>query len=363
MSNVFLIDQGVSSNTLTVNADSTFTGSFTLDGYSIDPTNATTGQVLAYDGYAYKPSTLLQQPQFNFGDGYDGALHITSGTTLLTRDMYYTTVLIDSGAVLDPQGCKVFATTSITNNGTISRNGNNGSVGHTNGSGGLAGILNFTSLPFATLPVCSQAAGNSFGIGSGGSNGSSVTYVIPPRIFSDHSYAPAHGGNGGGGGTSIVSGTASWVRWQQHTFISSLYACSIPGVGGSGGNGGEVGEGGSGGEGGGCIGLYSPIVINNGAIIAAGGNGGNAGSALSLSSNGGGGGGGGGMGGFIQVISSTTPSGSGAWDVSGGSGGNGGSADTAHGGIVGDPGSNGDGGTIQFHSLDANTIITYSPTH
>lgn len=80
MSNIFLIDQDGYNNTLTVNADAVFNNSLTIDGYVIDPSNATMGQVLMYDGYEYKASSLnsdvswtnvtYQNSYVDFGSGW-----------------------------------------------------------------------------------------------------------------------------------------------------------------------------------------------------------------------------------------------------------------------------------------------------
>lgn len=42
----------------TIDNDLTVTGELTLDGYVIDPSSASTSQVLAYDGYAFVPTDI-----------------------------------------------------------------------------------------------------------------------------------------------------------------------------------------------------------------------------------------------------------------------------------------------------------------
>jgi hypothetical protein len=66
----------------------------------------------------------------SFGsDGNDGAVTISSGTTTLTRDMFYTTLTISSGATLKTAGFRVFVQDTLTNAGTIHWNGNAGTAG------------------------------------------------------------------------------------------------------------------------------------------------------------------------------------------------------------------------------------------
>lgn len=60
-----------------------------------------------------------------FGDWADGDVTISSGTTTLTRDMYYNNLTITSPWVLNPNGYRVFVKWTIAGTGTINRNGNN----------------------------------------------------------------------------------------------------------------------------------------------------------------------------------------------------------------------------------------------
>lgn len=63
--------------------------------------------------------TITQRDDSIFGEGTDGAATISSGTTYLTKDMYYTNLTINSGATLFTNGFRVFVNGTLTNNGTL----------------------------------------------------------------------------------------------------------------------------------------------------------------------------------------------------------------------------------------------------
>jgi hypothetical protein len=63
--------------------------------------------------------TITQRDDSIFGEGTDGAVTISSGTTYLTKDMYYTNLTINSGATLFTNGFRVFVNGTLTNNGTL----------------------------------------------------------------------------------------------------------------------------------------------------------------------------------------------------------------------------------------------------
>lgn len=43
-----------------------------------------------------------------FGDGYDGDVSISSGTTILTRDMYYNNLTISGTGKINVNGWRIF---------------------------------------------------------------------------------------------------------------------------------------------------------------------------------------------------------------------------------------------------------------
>lgn len=71
-----------------------------------------------------------------YGTGVDGAASISSGTTILSRDMYYSSCTIASGATLFTNGFRVFCTGTLTISGTL---GMPSGVTHTVGLGTVTG--------------------------------------------------------------------------------------------------------------------------------------------------------------------------------------------------------------------------------
>ncbi len=73
-----------------------------------------------------------------YGDGSDGAVTISVNTTL-TKDMYYSSLTINAGITLIPNGKKIFCSGTLTNNGIIDASGGNGGAA-SSGVGGTAGV-------------------------------------------------------------------------------------------------------------------------------------------------------------------------------------------------------------------------------
>lgn len=271
--------------------------SFTANNAQIttDPDSANDAVRLSYLQGTYIPTADL------FGSGSDGAVTISSNTTL-TRDMYYTTLVVDNGFTLTTAGFKVFATTSITNNGTISNAGASATATATGAAGGAAGTL---------------GGGTAGGNGAAGGTGAAGT--------TGNACLGSAGGAGGGG--SSTSGGAGGTRNAAQTLPRALvpammmldHASTVRilsgGTGGGGGGGNGADSGGGGGGGGGVVWLASPTITNAGTITAAGGNGSN-----KVGTDAGGGGGGGG-GSVVKIYK--TLSESGLTTVAGGTAGSG----------------------------------------
>lgn len=317
-----------------------------------------------------------------FGDGSDGAVTISSPITL-TRDMYYSSLTINTGQTLTTAGYQIFCTGTITINGTgnISYNGNGGTAGtagtsSTNGLGGAGGIaLTGGTLPGALAGIVGGAGGVANANGGGGNSPSPSNGVSTNPSIGANGAVGATGGSGGnanafsGGGTASggTGGTATLALNPPHTlngayihadlvatYIQHLGSASNGGSSGGGGAAGAVGNpGGGGGAGGGgscggVIAIYANIIVNNSTagIEAIGGTGGAGGAGGNASGGGVGGGGGGGAGGrggtggvLILVYHTLTQSGS--FSVAGGTGGNGGGGGTHTGGASGSDGSAG----------------------
>ena len=269
-----------------------------------------------------------------FGDGSDGAVTISAGTTILTRDMFYTDLDIEAGATLHTAGFRVFATGSIGNAGTIHHNGEDGGDGDnfTGGSGGTGG------LGISGGSLAAQRSGGDGGDASGtGNPGAAGSTIVASSVGGDG----GDGGDntipevGGAGGNSGAIPTAA----PRHALAIIDGTCRVAGTtylieGGAGGGGGSGGTaldypGGGGGAGGGPVVIVARRLVNNGVISSNGGDGG-----AGLGTFGGGGGGGGG--GYVGIVTRDTITGTGTIEVDGGAGGgSGGSADD---GDAGDPG-------------------------
>lgn len=60
-----------------------------------------------------------------FGNGYDGDLHVKSGTTfIMTRDYHWRNALIDAGAILYSRSFRIYVQFTLTVNGEINNDGN-----------------------------------------------------------------------------------------------------------------------------------------------------------------------------------------------------------------------------------------------
>lgn len=249
---------------------------------------------------------------------------------------------------LYPNGYRIFAKTSITNNGYISRNGaaggnggngGNGATGSTNGtlvSGGTAGSAGTGAVAGAAGAVGAAGQGRTGGgawpgvVGSNANNGGAgsgtVSSIGSSGVVGASGARGGAGGNnatqnGGAAGTISTGGAAGSATAPSQSprnlgNATSLYdspnsrsyaTSATPGGAGGGsgggsgatynltyygGSGGGGGGGGGGGAGysGGVMALYSPSIINNGTIEAlggTGGNGGNGGNAGNSSSGGG----------------------------------------------------------------------------
>lgn len=228
-----------------------------------------------------------------YGDGNDGAVTI-SGNTSLTRDMYYSTLTVDSGVTLTPSGYRIFASTSVTVNGTISAKGGNAS-----------GITAGTAVGSGTLGGGTDGGAGKSGEQANGNSSSALTNSLGGR-----------GGSGGNGGsyTGGVSGTitaptaaSGSVRHLPNAINLYLFPSgTLTSVkGGTGGGGGacdasvDTPSSGAGGAGGGVMMICAPTITvsGTGTVTSKGGDG-SAGSGT----NGWGGGGGGGGGGIIMLI-------------------------------------------------------------
>lgn len=253
-----------------------------------------------------------------YGDGSDGDVVIASGTTTLTRSMYYDDLTIDAGAVLDTDGFIAYVKGTLTINGTYRRNG----VSATGVTGGVA--------PSAARPIDTSDSGGAGGAGGGnGTNPGAVAFVPLGYTTTGGAGGSSSTRTGGAGGTSTVQ--AASTGSIRNSILMSMMAFAARGAagfdfvrsgpGGGGGAGSATQAGGGGGSGCPPNLIIANAVVNNGVIESKGGNGF---SAVNTDAAGGGGGGGG-----LVCIITESYTGSGTVDLSGGTGGNGNGIGTA----------------------------------
>lgn len=283
-----------------------------------------------------------------YGDGSRGDATIT-GAELMTTDRFYNNLTITSTGRLSPANYRIYVKEKleIQAGGIISFNGADATgrlaagvafitgtirgYSRPGGAGGLGGATEqpgedfFRNMP--TQPVTPAASvytiQGTVGWFSGkGGNSSTLTGSLAQSGSSLAVLGTIY--------PFVMAARSGWIPNNSASLVSN------PVGGGAGGGGGACDAGtasdfgGGGGQGGGVIFIFAKEVVNNGTIIARGGNGANASHATGKA-----GGGGGGAGGFISLVT-RFPTKTGSLDVSGGIGGSG-----AGGGTSGDNGQSG----------------------
>lgn len=324
-------------------------GGFVSDTYGIFIGNYSTGKYLEYDNMSgnLNINGYVQSSIGAFGgDGSDGALAITSGTT--TINLGGASFVVKNYTSISITGTGKLAFSNPAAGGTIVQLKSQGSV----------------TLTSSTVPNIDMsgmgAAGGAGGVSNigfnAGSNGSTGFLVKD-----DNNHGGVAGGDSTSGGTTGRTGGVALSNLYLYTkvpaSISQHYISMATGSGGGGGGGarndsnGVVANGGNGGNGGGgliieCKGAWNFTVANGISVAGAPGvNGTNySGDTFNGASSGGGGGG---SGGFCIVLYNTLTANSGSVNTAGGIGGTGGSStDTTasgSGGNVVQPGNGGGG--------------------
>ena len=274
------------------------------------------GQVLTSNGPGIPPN--YQTPGGSspsslgfYGDGSDGpvtfdgisvVLSLTPVVNVYTlaRDIFLSDTTINPGVTIITNGFRLFCSGTLTNNGTIQWNGNNGS-----NVGGVAGaqLINANSSIQSSVLGAAGGAGAT-GIGANGAltSGASMS---------------GSGGNAGSGTSAgglgeiktkpLVSATpprALPMAMMGATLNKATYGASGNSGGGGGGGGDGVAFGGGGASGGGVVIVLSYLFAGTGIISANGGIGGNGQTGATKA-----GGGGGGGGGAVYVTSRSVSSG------------------------------------------------------
>lgn len=276
------------------------------------------------------------------GDGSDGALTISSGTT--TIDLASASLVVKNYTSINITGTGKLAFINPASAGTFIILKSQGDV-----------VLTSSTVP------CVDASGLG---GAGGTGGTGTTGAGPAGSGTGGTTGQlvlddltTHGGNAGTGGTGAGSAggtggaimtnlflyTTSDVRLQRG-FIG--LACGNGGGGGGGAMGTPSTNGGAGGRGGGALQINCGGALNfTGTVSVAGAVGVAGGTATGTTTNlAAGGGGGGGSGGYCVILYKTLTANSGTIDSSGGTGGAGGSCTDGAGTTGGNTQQSGAGG-------------------
>jgi len=256
-----------------------------------------------------------------YGDGSDGAITFDGSTThtfatlngstyTLTRDIFATTITVNSSIIVITAGYRVFANSSLTVNGELHNDGSAGS-GTTAGAGGLGGFFKAGNAGAAGLGTGSAGAVGAVppspttntwvgGLGGKGAMGrASNTTFTGGMITSANVTVPADAD----GGNKVPS---NFVNYLTRYVVGATNWQMTPSIGGGSGaksatGSTPAGTSGAGGGGGGICFVAAPVISGSGTISADGGAGGNA-----TGANGNFGGGGGGGGGIMCMIAKTS---------------------------------------------------------
>jgi hypothetical protein len=272
------------------------------------------------------------------GDGSDGALSISSGTT--TIDLGGLSIVVKNYTSISITGTGNLAFSNPNPEGTLIVLRSQGAVTITSSATRAIDLRNIGG-----AGGTGGAAGGSSNPGSDGIDSTKIIDVL------SHFGAGAGVGNSPGSGGNQITQASSLYSNLAVNIIGTRTTLLVPGSGGGGGSsgvadGGTAGAGGNGGRGGGSMIIESAGAYNvTGTIDVSGSNGSNGGNGGPGNGSGGGGGGGGAGGMFLAMYNSLTAD-SGTYTVAAGSGGSvGTTASGTHGGGGGGAGSTEGAGT------------------
>ena len=204
----------------------------------------------------------------------------STGTAIILKSQAGVTLTSSQTPMLDASGMGASGGTGITGNPGNGNSGNNGNVfliltnagggGQGQGTGGTAGaVSSAVKIPSSVTPYLLKYP-NAW-VGAGGGSGGSAFNILS-------------GVGGAGGGCLIIECAGAWN-------FTTANGISVAGaVGGNGSAAQNIGGGGGGGGGGYFLALYGSLTANSGTVNVAGGVGGNDSSGISNSIAGGGGG-------------------------------------------------------------------------
>lgn len=244
------------------------------------------------DGYVSFDNTILY-PYFASFDG--------TSTYTLIRDVWATSIFVGAFTTVITAGYRLFAQTSINNNGLIHNNGSN-ATGSTAGAGGLAGFFKAGGAGATGLLAASAGSDGVAqatptvdtwvgGVGGRGGTGRASNVTFTGGMITTANLALSVPSNADGGARV----TSNFVNYMTRYIVGATNWQMTPSIGGGGGAKSIIGTAatsGGGGGGGGVLVVASPIIFGSGSYRANGGIGGNA-SGTGGSFGGGGGGGGG----------------------------------------------------------------------
>jgi collagen type VII alpha len=133
-----------------------------------------------------------------FGDATDGDFTVSTGTFLMTRDMFFETLTVNTGGTILTNGWRLFARTELVNNGTIVNDGGDG------------------------LPA---QPGNQLGVGLGGTGGRGGS-LSPGGNGGPAGGFTAQGGGIGGESSFAVTG----VNFEGGSISSSIPCTGVTGL-------------------------------------------------------------------------------------------------------------------------------------
>jgi len=343
--------------------------------------NLTTGYCETYTGAGWLPQGSVATGYF--GSGADGAVTIASGTTTLTRPMFYQSLTLSGTGKLAVANFPVFVlgTCDITQAGASAINADGAGV-FSSASGSTGGATNNDgsnyTLPPRFLNGSTPGAGGNGSTSAGSNAGNSGGQTEPGNGGSGGvgGAGGAAGANAGGTGATaqtnsnavsplyLPSPDAALVYYTRNTGLNVIYPGMYAGGGGGGAGDGTNagGGGGASGEPGGHLDLACGA-LNRGPSTAASAISARPGAsgpgASASAGNAAGGGGAGGAGGGVvylflgQLLGSTATN---AVDVSGGAGANGGNGlGTGNGGLAG---TGGYSGSYQIHVFSTGTLTS-----
>lgn len=210
-----------------------------------------------------------------FGTGLDGSVTIANGTTTyLTRDMYYSSLTVDSGGTLFTNGFRVFVQGTLTNNGTIGFPAAT-AANVSDGSGTIAGrqsSLNPANAWGVSTSAVSSSALNDLDDALAGwfitANGTQTKIGSGSLGVTGNAGAIAtNAGAGGAGGT----GNAGPLGIFPGANAGQAGGIGNPGNPGSSGNAAIAGTGGAGGLGGGLVVIVAKTIAGTtGSILSRG---------------------------------------------------------------------------------------------